>query len=98
VCSGYLVELQITPSVQEDVDGISDKKQRRKVDRCLAQLATNPRHPGLHSQRYEAFDSVFGESVWESYVENRNPSARRVWWAYGPARGQITVLMVGPDP
>ncbi len=36
--------------------------------------------------------------LWESYVENKTPSAWRVWWIYGPADGQITIVTIGPHP
>jgi hypothetical protein len=55
-------------------------------------------HPGLASHRYETLDDFFGERVWESYVENKTPSAWRMWWFFGPERNQITVLDIGPHP
>jgi hypothetical protein len=90
--------LRLTLSAQEEYDGIRDPRKRRKVDRCLGRLEQDPRHPGLHSHPYEEFDKVFGEKVWESYVENQTPSAWRVWWAYGPSQAELTVLMIGPHP
>ena len=92
------MDLQVTPEAQENINGIRDDKKLRKVNRCLAKLAADPAHPGLHSHRYQLFDEIYGQSVWESYVENETPSAWRVWWAFGPDRGQITILMVGPHP
>ena len=37
-------------------------------------------------------------AVWESYVEQDTPAAWRVWWYYGPAKGEITVVDLGPHP
>jgi hypothetical protein len=34
----------------------------------------------------------------ESYIENRTPSAWRIWWYFGPKDGQLTVVMIGPHP
>jgi hypothetical protein len=31
-------------------------------------------------------------------VENDAPSAWRIWWFYGPDRGEITVVNIGPHP
>jgi hypothetical protein len=90
-------DLVLSPDAQGTLEALEDK-QRRKVDNCLARLAQNPRHPGLNSHRYEQFDQIYGSNVWESYVENHAPSAWRVWWAYGPDQGQITVLLIGPHP
>jgi hypothetical protein len=92
-------ELVLTADAQETLEEIaSDPKRHRKVLRCLEKLEHDPHHPGLQSHSYEAFDKVYGEKVWESYVENQTPAAWRVWWVYGPAQGQITVLMIGPHP
>jgi hypothetical protein len=52
----------------------------------------------LNSHRYRSLDSVFGETVWESYVENHAPSAWRIWWLYGPDDDMITVVDLGPHP
>ncbi len=90
-------ELAFTTDAEETIAGLDDQRLK-KVHRCLGRLEQNPRHPGLHSHRYERFDRVYGEQVWESYVENKAPSAWRVWWAYGPGQGEITVLMIGPHP
>lgn len=90
--------LRLTPSAQEDYDGVRDRAKLKKVERCLGKLERDPHHPGLHSHPYEQFDKVYGEKVWESYVENKTPSASRVWWAYGPSQGEITILMIGPHP
>ena len=91
-------DLFITPAAQEEIDAITDPKRLRKVNSCLARIKINPKHPGLRSDRYEVFDKVFGDAVWESYVENHVSSAWRVWWAYGPDRGQIMVLVVRAHP
>jgi hypothetical protein len=41
--------------------------------------------------------------VWDSYVENRTPSAWRIFWHFGPDEPEaqlpvITVLAMGPHP
>jgi len=93
-----LFALFLTPSAQADLDSITDPKRAKKVENTLAKLAANPGYQGLSTHRYEAFDKVYGKPVWESYAENRTSSAWRIWWAYGPERGQITVLMIAPHP
>jgi len=37
-----------------------------------------------------------GEDVFEAYVEQDTPAAYRVFWYYGPARGNITILSITP--
>jgi mRNA-degrading endonuclease RelE of RelBE toxin-antitoxin system len=75
-----------------------EPKKHKKVLKCLAQVESNPRHSGLNSHRYEEYDDVSGEKIWESYVENKTPGAYRVFWHYGPDEGEITVLAITPHP
>lgn len=70
----------------------------RKVRKCLALLEANPRHPGLNSHRYAAYDLLFNEKIWESYVENRTPGAYRIFWGYGPGKDEITIYAIIPHP
>lgn len=70
----------------------------KKVRRTLGRIQQNPRHPGLNSHKYDSIAGVNGEEVWESYVENKTPSAWRIFWHYGPEKGVITVLTIGPHP
>jgi hypothetical protein len=76
----------------------SDGKRLRRVQKALAQLENDPRHPGLSSHAYETLRGPLGEKIWESYVENNTPSAWRIWWYYGPETGEITVVEIGPHP
>lgn len=71
-------------------------KKVRKALRLLEQVG--PRHPGLHSHDYQSVPGPGGATLWESYVENKTPSAWRVWWIYGPVDGQITIVTIGPHP
>lgn len=71
-------------------------KKVRKALQLLEQAG--PRHPGLHSHDYQSVPGPGGATLWESYIENKTPSAWRVWWIYGPADGQITIVTIGPHP
>ncbi len=66
--------------------------------KALNLLSENPRHPGLNSHPFDSLDAVFGERIWESYVENNTPSAWRIWWYYGPEDGQIMVVHLAQHP
>ena len=79
----------------------SDPSKLWKVRRAFARLEQNPRYPGLASHQYESFPADRHVKVWDSYVESRTPSARRIFWRYGPNDGEvavITVLAIGPHP
>lgn len=78
-----------------------DKDEARffkKLVKALALLQTNPRHNGLATHEIDELTRRFGIKVFQSYLENNVPSAGRVFWAYGPDKGDITVLAVEPHP
>jgi hypothetical protein len=72
----------------------------KQVNKTLALLQRDPRHPGLNSHPYSSYQNPFDpqQAVWESYVQNRTPGAYRIFWCYGPDRGQITLLAITPHP
>lgn len=82
----------------EHDDDKKDLSKLKKVRICLGRIETNPKHPGLKSHKYTDKKGVNKQDVWESYVENNNPSAWRVFWHYGPGKNDITVLLILPHP
>jgi hypothetical protein len=71
----------------------------KKVNKALRQLRdAGPSYPGLESHKYQSLTGPNGEDVWESYVENRTPSAWRIWWVYGGGADSITIVTIGPHP
>ena len=73
-------------------------KKHKKVLKALGFLEQDPRHPGLQSHPYSSIDGPNGETLWDSYIENNTPSAWRIFWCYGPGKGQITIVTIGPHP
>ncbi len=69
-----------------------------KWSKALEYLSKNPRHPGLQTHEIDDLSRKFGLKVWQSYLENNTPGAGRIFWAYGPARGQITILAIESHP
>lgn len=76
----------------------SDPKKYKKIQKTLALMQTNLRHQSLNTHKYDAYQSPDGQSVFESYVENRTPGAFRVFWYYGPGKGVITIFAITPHP
>ena len=70
----------------------------RKVYKTLGLLQTNPKHPSLHTHEYRSLKGPGNEKVFEAYVENKTPAAFRVFWFYGPGKGEITVFAVTAHP
>ena len=73
-------------------------KRLQAVQRALAKLEANPRHPGLHSHPFRSLSGPNGEEGFESYAEQDTPAAYRVFWFYGPEKGQITILAITRHP
>ena len=65
-----------------------------KWSKALEYLSQNPKHPGLQTHEIDDLSRKFGVKVWQSYLENNTPGAGRIFWAYGPDRQQITILVV----
>ena len=68
----------------------------KRVKKALGLLQTDPNYPSLHSHKYTSLAGANGEDLWDSYVENKTPSAWRVYWHYGPGPGIITVVTISP--
>ncbi|MFY9550498.1 MAG: hypothetical protein WAU32_05050 [Thermoanaerobaculia bacterium] len=73
-------------------------KRLSAVRKTLARLESNPRHPGLQSHKFSSLSGPSGEEVFEVYAEQNTPAAYRVFWYYGPERGQITILAITSHP
>ena len=69
-----------------------DEKLYKKWGKAMALLAGNPTHPGLHNHEIDPLSRRYGRKVFQSYLENRNLKASRMYWIYGPGRGELTVI------
>lgn len=72
----------------------------KQVKKALANLQRDPRHPGLRTHRYSGLQHPYepDEPVWEAYVQNNTPAAYRIFWCYGPAEGQLTIIAITAHP
>ena len=86
-----LIELEFDPDKMDLV-------KLKKVRKCLGYLQSNPKHPSLETHEYTSMQGENGEKVWEAYAENRTSAAWRVFWYYGPAKGEITIVAVTAHP
>ncbi len=69
----------------------------KKATKALRLLRdAGPSHPGLNSHKYQSLSGPNGEDVWESYVENKTPTAWRFRWLYGPVPDTLTIITLGP--
>lgn len=63
----------------------------RRVEKALALLRENPRHPRLRTHQMA---NTGNATRWISYVENATPGAWRIYWSYGKTKAQIEVISV----
>jgi hypothetical protein len=80
--------------------GLSGDEARtfRKLVKVVGYLAVNPRHNSLSTHEIDELSRLHGVKIFQSYLENRTPAAGRLFWAYGPNKGEITVLALEPHP
>lgn len=69
-----------------------------KFAKALRFLSTNPRHPGLTTHEIVSLTKRYHRKVFQSYLENRIPSAGRIFWVYGPDKAEITIIGLDPHP
>jgi hypothetical protein len=75
-----------------------EQKFYRKLVKALGYLRQNPRHNSLASHEIDPLSRKCGFRVFQSYLENKTPAAGRMFWAYGPDKGDITILAIEPHP
>ena len=81
-------------------DSATKKEQQlfKKLGKTMNHLAHDPGYPGLQSHEITELSDRVGFRVWQSYIENGTPAAGRIYWAYGPNKGQITIMGIEPHP
>ena len=75
-----------------------DKNKYKKVYKTLKNMMENLCHPGLQTHKIQSKLGPSGEDIWTAYVENKTPSAWRVFWYYGPGDRLITIDDIVPHP
>ena len=89
---------RLLKAAEEDTLSTKDRELAEKLGKALTHLARDPRHPGLQSHEIKPLTERYGTKVYQSYLENRTPSAGRLFWVYGPEKGQICVVGLEPHP
>lgn len=70
----------------------------KAVAKTIALIETDLRHPSLRTHKFHGLRGPNDEDVFEAYAQNRTPGAYRVFWYYGPKKGQLTILAITPHP
>jgi len=72
----------------------------KQVQKCIKLLQQNPRHPSLQTHEFEAMLNPYrkDQKVFEAYVQQITSGAYRVFWCYGPEKGDLTIIAITPHP
>jgi hypothetical protein len=72
----------------------------KQVAKAISQLSDNPRHSSLNTHEYDSLEHPFDPrgKVFEAYAQNNTPGAYRIFWCYGPRKGEITIIAITPHP
>lgn len=72
----------------------------KQLHKCLKLLSENPRHPGLAAHEFKSLTNPFEEKakVFEAYAQQNTPAAYRVFWCYGPGKGEVTIIAITDHP
>jgi hypothetical protein len=76
----------------------SEQARYRAIKKTLKLLAVNPRHPGLQTHPFLSLNGPNGEKVFEAYAQQKTSAAYRVFWYYGPSKGEMTIFAITPHP
>jgi hypothetical protein len=76
----------------------SQAKRLKAVEKTLGLMELNLRNKSLHTHKYDSLSGRNGEEVFEAYAQNKTPGAYRIFWHYGPGKGQLTVIAITPHP
>ena len=88
----------LTEKVSLGVASKSDVELYNLIGKAMLLLSNNPRHPGLQSHEIDVLTARYETKIWCSYLQNHTPAAGRIFWCYGPKKGDITIVAIEPHP
>jgi hypothetical protein len=96
-------QLKYTPEAGAQLSELQRSRDARKrylaVKKALRFLNEHPRHPSLHTHKYQSMVGPGGAEVFEAYAEQNTPAVYRIFWCYYPPNADtITVLAITPHP
>lgn len=94
--------LRFTDEAKANLENLEEDPSKNQilkaVRKALGLLETNLRHPGLKTHKYSLLKGPNGEEVFEAYAQNQTPGAWRIFWYYGPEKGEIFIVAIVPHP
>lgn len=97
-----MFKIRFTKAGEKQFSALRSSKGKKQifkaVGKVIAYMQSNLRHPSLNTHKFDQLKSPFGGEVFESYAQNKTPGAFRIFWVYGPNKGEITILAITPHP
>ena len=95
-------ELIFTSQADSDLHEIENNPAKRNVLKAIRKtlgfMETDLRHPSLNTNEFTSLKGPNGEKVFKAYVQQKTPSAYRIFWYYGPERKQIAYCCYDTPP
>jgi hypothetical protein len=85
-------------SLKDLKENPSFDKRFKAVKKSLGFLCENPGHKSLQTHQYYSIKGPKGEKIFEAYAEQNTPAAYRVFFYYGPKKGELTIFAITPHP
>lgn len=96
------------PGMKKFWDNLLEKKKNdnldsaeeelfKKLAKVIKFLSNDPKYPSLQTHEIEELSKKYDMKIWQSYLD-QGDKARRIFWAYGPNRKEITILGIEPHP
>ena len=72
----------------------------KQVNKAIWLLSQDPRHPSLATHEFHSLEHPYDRSrkVFEAYIQQHTPGAYRLFWCYGPSKGNITLIAITSHP
>lgn len=95
-------KLKYTDAADEHLRALKNNPSNRRifkdVVKALRLMENNLRHPSLNTHPYHTFSGPNGEKIFEAYAQQATSGAYRIFWYYGPNKGEISILAILPHP
>ena len=99
-----MFELVFTRHAQQELDRLErssrDAGLVKQIKKTLGFLQSKPRHPSLQTHVLHSLEHPYhlNEHVFEAYIQQQTSAAYRLFWCYGPRKGQMTIIAMTPHP
>jgi len=94
--------IYITPTAKKGLRELKEnrslKKRYKAVTKALKFLQKDLKHPSLQTHEYYSLKGPKGEKIFEAYAEGKTPAAYRIFFYYGPDKGDITIFAITQHP